>query len=45
MLPPHYIWVPMTPLKPAFPPPDHDHGRCTADGIAHAERVCRQKAQ
>jgi Fur family zinc uptake transcriptional regulator len=35
----------MTPLKPAFPAPDHDHGRCTADGIAHAERVCRQKAQ
>ena len=23
-----------------FPTPDHDHGRCAADGIAHAESVC-----
>jgi len=45
MLPPHYMLVPMTPTRPAFPTPDHDHGRCTAEGIAHAERVCRQKAQ
>src|ERR1700744_3053540 len=35
----------MTPIKPAFPPPDHDHHRCAADAIAHAERVCRQRAQ
>jgi len=35
----------MTSPKPTFPTPDHDHGRCTAEGIAHAELVCRQKAQ
>src|SRR6201985_1896523 len=35
----------MTPIKPAFPPPDHDHGRCAADAIRHAERVCRERAQ
>ena len=35
----------MTLPKPAFPAPDHDHGRCTAEGIAHAERVCRQSGQ
>lgn len=23
-----------------FPTPDHDHGRCAADAIAHAEAVC-----
>src|SRR5438132_10565867 len=35
----------MTQAKPAFPAPDHDHGRCTADGLTHAERVCKAKAQ
>ena len=35
----------MTMTKPAFPTPDHDHGRCAADAIAHAERVCRSRAQ
>jgi Fur family zinc uptake transcriptional regulator len=30
--------------KPAFPAPDHDHGRCTADGIAHAEQTCAARA-
>jgi Fur family transcriptional regulator, zinc uptake regulator len=35
----------MTPTKPAFPAPDHDHNRCTAEGISHAERVCRERAQ
>jgi Fur family transcriptional regulator, zinc uptake regulator len=35
----------MTSTKPAFPTPDHDHVRCTADGISHAERVCRERAQ
>ncbi len=35
----------MTSAKPAFPAPDHDHGRCTADGIAHAERICTVRAQ
>src|SRR3979411_1833151 len=31
--------------KPTFPAPDHDHGRCTADAIEHAERVCERRAQ
>ena len=35
----------MTRLKPAFPAPDHDHGRCTADALMHAERVCKARAQ
>ena len=35
----------MTATKPAFPAPDHDHGRCTADALQHAERVCERRAQ
>jgi Fur family transcriptional regulator, zinc uptake regulator len=35
----------MTFAKPAFPAPDHDHGRCTADALSHAEEVCEQRAQ
>ncbi|MGE5158687.1 MAG: Fur family transcriptional regulator [Gemmatimonas sp.] len=35
----------MTSEKPAFPAPDHDHGRCAADAIIHAERVCALRAQ
>src|ERR1700759_5076432 len=35
----------MTLAKPAFPAPDHDHGRCTADAISHAEQVCARRAQ
>src|ERR1700754_5342958 len=35
----------MTPTKPAFPAPDHDHGRCAADAIRHAEAVCQARAQ
>jgi Fur family zinc uptake transcriptional regulator len=35
----------MTQPKPTFPAPDHDHDRCTADAIAHAERVCAERAQ
>jgi Fur family transcriptional regulator, zinc uptake regulator len=35
----------MTSAKPAFPAPDHDHGRCTADGLSHAERVCAERGQ
>src|SRR6266568_7730686 len=31
--------------KPTFPAPDHDHDRCAADGIHHAERVCELRAQ
>ena len=33
-------WAVMTLAKPTFPAPDHDHDRCTADGILHAEQVC-----
>jgi len=36
---------PMTPTKPAFPAPDHDHNRCAAEAISHAEAVCRERAQ
>ncbi len=35
----------MTMSKPVFPTPDHDHGRCAADAIAHAEQVCEGRAQ
>lgn len=28
-----------------FHAPDHDHGRCTADALAHAEALCAQRAQ
>ncbi len=31
--------------KPAFPAPDHDHDRCAADAITHAERICALRAQ
>jgi Fur family transcriptional regulator, zinc uptake regulator len=31
--------------KPAFPAPDHDHNRCTAEAIVHAERVCKDRSQ
>jgi len=35
----------MTALKPVFPAPDHDHVRCTADALTHAEGVCRTRRQ
>src|ERR1700744_1760251 len=35
----------MTAAKPTFPAPDHDHGRCTADAMRHAELVCAQRTQ
>jgi len=28
-----------------FPAPDHDHERCTADAIAHAEALCAKRSQ
>ena len=31
--------------RPAFPAPDHDHGRCAAEAISHAERVCKERSQ
>ena len=35
----------MSPTRPTFPAPDHDHGRCTAEGLSHAERVCGLRKQ
>jgi Fur family transcriptional regulator, zinc uptake regulator len=35
----------MTLTQSTFPALDHDHGRCTADAIAHAEQVCKLRAQ
>jgi Fur family zinc uptake transcriptional regulator len=35
----------MTATKPTFPAPGHDHDRCTADAISHAERVCEVRSQ
>jgi Fur family zinc uptake transcriptional regulator len=35
----------MTATKPTFPAPDHDHDRCAADAIRHAEGVCAKRAQ
>ena len=42
---PGYKVPAMTSTKPAFPAPDHDHGRCAADAIIHAERVCKERSQ
>src|SRR5204863_4349768 len=28
-----------------FPAPDHDHDRCAADALAHAEALCEARAQ
>jgi len=41
---PGYKVPAMTSTKPAFPAPDHDHGRCAADAIIHAERVCKERS-
>jgi Fur family zinc uptake transcriptional regulator len=35
----------MTVPKPTFPAPDHDHDRCAADAIRHAEQVCAGRSQ
>ena len=34
-----------TSFTPIFPPPDHDHGRCSADALAHAEALCAARGQ
>lgn len=31
--------------QPVFPAPDHDHARCTADALRHAEALCAERAQ
>lgn len=28
-----------------FPAPDHDHKRCSADALRHAEKLCDQRSQ
>ncbi|HEV3397502.1 MAG TPA: transcriptional repressor, partial [Xanthobacteraceae bacterium] len=28
-----------------FPAPDHDHGRCSADAMAHAEALCAARRE
>ncbi|MDB5484414.1 MAG: putative ferric uptake regulator, family [Tardiphaga sp.] len=35
----------MSAQKPSFPSPDHDHDRCSADAMAHAEQTCRSRVQ
>jgi Fur family zinc uptake transcriptional regulator len=35
----------MTQAKQIFPTPDHDHGRCAADAISHAEKICQGRGQ
>ena len=37
--------TPMALTKPTFPAPDHDHHRCAADAIEHAEQVCKQRSR
>jgi Fur family zinc uptake transcriptional regulator len=31
--------------QPVFHAPDHDHERCTADALKHAEALCAERAQ
>ena len=31
--------------KQAFPPPDHDHERCSSDALAHAEALCAARSE
>ena len=31
--------------QPVFHAPGHDHDRCTADALAHAEKLCAQRSQ
>src|SRR4051812_19688316 len=31
--------------QPVFHAPDHDHARCTADALKHAETLCAARAQ
>ncbi len=32
-------------MASVFPAPDHDHARCSADAMAHAEAVCTQRGE
>jgi Fur family transcriptional regulator, zinc uptake regulator len=31
--------------QPIFPAPNHDHARCSADALKHAEALCEARAQ
>jgi Fur family zinc uptake transcriptional regulator len=31
--------------QPVFPEPDHDHGRCSATALRHAEALCEARAE
>lgn len=35
----------MSQVVPIFHEPGHDHARCAADALAHAESVCQQRGQ
>ena len=32
-------------MASVFPAPDHDHARCSADAIAHAEALCAERGE
>jgi Fur family zinc uptake transcriptional regulator len=32
-------------MAAVFPAPDHDHGRCSADALAHAEALCVRRGE
>ena len=34
-----------TPMAAVFPAPDHDHARCSANAIAHAEALCAERGE
>ena len=31
--------------RKVFPPPDHDHARCSSDALAHAEVLCSERSE
>ncbi|HVX98356.1 MAG TPA: transcriptional repressor [Pseudorhodoplanes sp.] len=35
----------MVAMQPVFPKPDHDHGRCSATALRHAEDVCEARSE
>jgi len=32
-------------MASVFPAPDHDHARCSADAVAHAEALCAERGE
>src|SRR5262249_62294643 len=32
-------------MASVFPAPDHDHARCSADAMAHAEALCAERGE